>query len=226
MNDRFVYTPLKKNQVRLLELHRGPRDSDLSAHLIHADLHNLPPYKAISYAWGGGKARSIKIQLNGRQFKTTTKTFEALWTVRIRANFNLDEHSPVWIDAICINQKDQVERGQQVAIMGSIYAKADQVIVCMSPADFRLRRKKYQDANIRAKFGAQLMNDIQNAYEPIDKIPHYPNPPPSFFADSPVPLKGIRKRLVGLPGQGLADFCQTNGMAAFGFCKKSALPRG
>jgi hypothetical protein len=31
----------------------------------------------------------------------------------------------IWIDAICINQNDENERGHQVAMMRSIYSKAD-----------------------------------------------------------------------------------------------------
>ncbi|KAK8023798.1 hypothetical protein PG993_011864 [Apiospora rasikravindrae] len=39
----------------------------------------------------------------------------------------------VWADALCINQRDDVERGAQVAMMSRIYAKARSVLVCMGP---------------------------------------------------------------------------------------------
>lgn len=35
----------------------------------------------------------------------------------------------LWIDALCINQKDVQERGQQVQLMARIYASARQVLV-------------------------------------------------------------------------------------------------
>jgi hypothetical protein len=40
----------------------------------------------------------------------------------------------IWIDAICINQEDNDEKGQQVQSMAKIYAKASRVIVWLGEA--------------------------------------------------------------------------------------------
>jgi hypothetical protein len=40
----------------------------------------------------------------------------------------------LWIDAICINQEDNAEKGQQVQSMAKIYAKASRVIVWLGEA--------------------------------------------------------------------------------------------
>ncbi|KAH8652699.1 heterokaryon incompatibility protein-domain-containing protein [Tricladium varicosporioides] len=40
-----------------------------------------------------------------------------------------DRQRVIWIDAICINQNDNEERGLQVGIMGEIYRKAEQVLI-------------------------------------------------------------------------------------------------
>jgi hypothetical protein len=40
----------------------------------------------------------------------------------------------IWIDAICINQDDNGEKGQQVQTMAKIYAKASRVIVWLGEA--------------------------------------------------------------------------------------------
>jgi len=40
----------------------------------------------------------------------------------------------LWIDALCINQKDDVEKGQQVQSMVKIYAQASRVIVWLGEA--------------------------------------------------------------------------------------------
>jgi hypothetical protein len=40
----------------------------------------------------------------------------------------------IWIDAICINQRDPKEKGQQVQSMAKIYAKASRVIVWLGGA--------------------------------------------------------------------------------------------
>jgi hypothetical protein len=39
----------------------------------------------------------------------------------------------LWIDAICINQKDTAERNEQVKQMGKIYKFAERVIVWLGP---------------------------------------------------------------------------------------------
>ena len=43
------------------------------------------------------------------------------------------EHGYVWIDAICINQSDQVEKSTQVAIMSDIYRAASSVVAWLGP---------------------------------------------------------------------------------------------
>jgi thiamine pyrophosphate-dependent acetolactate synthase large subunit-like protein len=40
----------------------------------------------------------------------------------------------LWVDAICINQHDNDEKGQQVQSMAKIYAKASRVIVWLGEA--------------------------------------------------------------------------------------------
>jgi hypothetical protein len=41
----------------------------------------------------------------------------------------LTSNNYIWIDALCINQSDNVEKAIQVPLMGSIYTNARQVIV-------------------------------------------------------------------------------------------------
>lgn len=41
----------------------------------------------------------------------------------------------LWIDAICINQKDIEERNQQVAIMEQIYSTAEEVTIWLGQSD-------------------------------------------------------------------------------------------
>ena len=54
----------------------------------------------------------------------TTNCYNALRSLR-----QPQKMRTLWIDAICINQKDLEERGTQVANMGSIYRGASQVVV-------------------------------------------------------------------------------------------------
>ncbi|UPK95878.1 hypothetical protein LCI18_006813 [Fusarium solani-melongenae] len=85
---------------------------------------------ALSYEWGPPTPRRF-ITVNGAQFGVTPNLYDALIqlrrTQRIRQGFRL------WIDAICINQDNLVERGQQVAHMRDIYRSAWQVVIWIGP---------------------------------------------------------------------------------------------
>jgi len=44
-------------------------------------------------------------------------------------------YGPLWIDALCINQADIVERNSQVQMMGEIYSWAKEVISCLGDCE-------------------------------------------------------------------------------------------
>jgi hypothetical protein len=56
--------------------------------------------------------------LDKRPFRVTRNLFSAMMGLRET------ESIIVWIDAICINQIDEEEKGWQVALMGDIYRQA------------------------------------------------------------------------------------------------------
>src|SRR6186713_409366 len=72
------------------------------------------PYLALSYVWGD-QSDPKTILVNGKPFKITQNLENAL--MDLEPNIRL----PIWIDAICINQNDEGEKGQQVARMREIY---------------------------------------------------------------------------------------------------------
>jgi len=85
-------------------------------------------YEALSYAWGADEDSAyIFVGANSR--------------LRVRRNvtqilrYLRDGNTPgcttrtLWIDAICINQADDEEKGMQVTMMGNIYACAKSVLV-------------------------------------------------------------------------------------------------
>jgi hypothetical protein len=56
----FEYTPLRENEIRLLEIVPTSEVEDpqvVSCRLIHVSLQNLPVYAALSYAWGNEEAK-------------------------------------------------------------------------------------------------------------------------------------------------------------------------
>jgi hypothetical protein len=47
----------------------------------------------------------------------------------------MTERPLIWVDAVCINQSDLVERGHQVSIMQNIYSKSMQTLIWLGDAD-------------------------------------------------------------------------------------------
>jgi hypothetical protein len=78
----------------------------------------------------GTDATPEEIVLNGQRKKIRQNLAEAIRTMR-----NAEQISPLWIDAISINQDDVAERGRQVRRMGQIYDNACAVYSYIGPPD-------------------------------------------------------------------------------------------
>ncbi|KAH7374846.1 heterokaryon incompatibility protein-domain-containing protein [Plectosphaerella cucumerina] len=102
---------------------------------------SLPDFEALSYCWGERHPEeTIYIETKTPPFTIPAQPnlVKALRHLRYT-----DRPRTLWIDAICINQYDKVERGRHVARMGSIYALAPRVVAWLGPAtptsDFALK---------------------------------------------------------------------------------------
>ncbi|KAH9842096.1 HET-domain-containing protein [Teratosphaeria destructans] len=128
----FAYQPLDvgSKEIRVLELHPG-QPSDLvrcSVHhisLLHAE-HT--PYEAVSYCWST-IAGTAGIEVDGEAFVTTASSEAALRRLRLVTSSRI-----VWIDAICIDQSNVVERSQQVNLMGEVYSRTTRTLVWLGPS--------------------------------------------------------------------------------------------
>ncbi|KAL8915907.1 MAG: hypothetical protein Q9208_008803 [Pyrenodesmia sp. 3 TL-2023] len=104
--------------------------------IITVDMADCPVYKALSYTWGNPLSpnnpenepyinrKSQILFSNGQSLSIGQNLNTALLRFQ-----QLGIHGDIWVDAICINQRDVKERNAQVAIMGDIYANAEKVIV-------------------------------------------------------------------------------------------------
>lgn len=86
-------------------------------------------FAALSYVWGDSSDNET-IYVNGHPMSVTKNLHSALLQLRKRLNKGLK----LWVDAICINQKDIDERNLQVKRMGDIYREALKVIAWLGPA--------------------------------------------------------------------------------------------
>ena len=112
----------RTQEIRLMILDHGEAETDISCRLIHTTLKRHPAYKALSYCWGEVETL-YTIDVDGYAFGVGPNLGDALQSIR-----HPREPTYLWVDALCINQKDIAERNYQVAIMHEIYEQAVQVI--------------------------------------------------------------------------------------------------
>jgi hypothetical protein len=120
------YSPLALDppEVRLLTLKPGSGESLIVCEVYVYDfdekLHQI--YEALSYTWEGA---SQAITVNGNsEFEVTGNLSVALRRIRHETQSRL-----LWVDAICINQKDKVEKSQQLGKIGDIYKHCKNCII-------------------------------------------------------------------------------------------------
>ena len=127
----FSYSPLahgsQQGNIRLLSLE--PRDDRVTLSLFPASLEDKPYYEAISYTWGDRNKRK-EIRCGDQLVTVPENLYDALRHLRYT-----DRVRTLWVDAICINQVDTVEKSVQIRIMADIYEKAQAVLVWIGKED-------------------------------------------------------------------------------------------
>ncbi|OCT53161.1 hypothetical protein CLCR_09474 [Cladophialophora carrionii] len=122
----FPYSPLAEGSIRLLRFldRHDSHDHLLRFELYHSKLSWRPEYVALSYSWGSSDRQSkVNIVVDGRTFEVSRNLADALYKLR------QNNISTVWVDAICINQKDNIEKSREVTRMFAIYRTAQMVII-------------------------------------------------------------------------------------------------
>lgn len=121
MNDKseYQYLPLQKQSrdIRVISLLSGRWQDDIQCSIQTISLDHQPDYRALSYVWGD-PAITKPIFVDKLKVQVTTNLESALRHLR-----EPDKPLTLWIDALCINQKDDLEKSHQVAMMGEIYRK-------------------------------------------------------------------------------------------------------
>ncbi|RYP07583.1 hypothetical protein DL764_002410 [Monosporascus ibericus] len=129
-----LYSPLLEGSIRLLSLlphedTNAPIQCRLFDYALQASSEGTHPYEALSYVWGDpNNLRSISI--NEYDLLITTNLHAAL--LRLRTPFL---ERMIWVDAICINQTDETEKGEQIRYIAEIYSKASRVVVWIGEAE-------------------------------------------------------------------------------------------
>jgi len=124
---RYKYEPLDPGEIRLLVIARDPEDDKLQGRIRTCNLlEEKPRYEALSYLWG---AENPKFPIGRHEpiFDVPQNLYTALH--RILSLTDAGEYRTLWIDQICINQEDPIEKDKQVKFMGEVYGRAHDVLV-------------------------------------------------------------------------------------------------
>jgi hypothetical protein len=127
------YRSLSPDSIRLLRLlphedKNAPIQCQLFDYSLQESGKRMHLYDALSYVWGDSdNPRSIYI---GEHDLPVTRNLHA--ALSHLQNFSLERI--IWVDAICIDQKNTEEKEQQIQIMAKIYSQANRVLVWLGEA--------------------------------------------------------------------------------------------
>lgn len=121
----YNYKPIHDDEVRLLLLEPPRMENDeIYCKTITTPIDQAPLYEALSHEWGSTE-RQKDIMMDGRVARVRRNLWHALRAIRYHAR---GQPRGLWIDAICIDPCDNVEKFQQISQMGPIYERASCVI--------------------------------------------------------------------------------------------------
>lgn len=115
----YIYKPLLPRQIRLRDISQG-----LSRlQIIGCDLELAPAYSTVSYSWNDEPTDQV-LHIDRSNLKAIRNIMLGLPHLIENAHTNY-----LWIDAICINQSNDDEKGYQVPLMKEIYTRCKECLV-------------------------------------------------------------------------------------------------
>ena len=126
------------DSIRLLSLEPADSDeADLHATILTARLGESPTYEALSYVWGEDVFTETLHLIVGNhasfEIRSKVQITQSLASA-LRAFHRKTVKRFLWVDAVCINQRDHLEKGHQILLMKDIYTQAKQVLIWLGDA--------------------------------------------------------------------------------------------
>ncbi|KAH8593139.1 heterokaryon incompatibility protein-domain-containing protein [Bisporella sp. PMI_857] len=144
--EAYNYRPLdvSRCQFRLLKVDRSlTATSMVQCHLENFDLNNAPRYTALSYRWTYSEPADARPKLEAMEEEQSPLIVDGK-LLHVSENLTdfleafhgdaRNKPSWLWIDQISINQKNMVERNQQVGLMSGIYGRCLSLIIWLGKA--------------------------------------------------------------------------------------------
>jgi len=126
----YVYSPLNdlNDEIRVVKIHTlNATNNVIECDIEHCLLSEaVDTYEAVSYVWGNHSDDHHILCDNGKSHLQVKPSLHVILS-RIASLPENTGHQRYWIDSICINQNDAMERGGQIQKMTDIYHNADRV---------------------------------------------------------------------------------------------------
>ncbi|KAK3615844.1 hypothetical protein LTR22_027277 [Elasticomyces elasticus] len=176
-------------------------------------------FAALSYVWGDPRDTTT-IELNGEETLITKNLAAALHCLRETGRFIGSYH--LWVDALAINQFDDLERSQQVAVMRDYYTMAWSVIGFLGPAQDECHKALGLVRSLADIAGSEdTCEDLRTTIVRTKKHPHVPG---SWLALNRLALRPYWIRLwimqeLALGGPRAILYCGSEAILWHTFCR-------
>ncbi|MCJ1288156.1 hypothetical protein MMC26_007511 [Xylographa opegraphella] len=135
----YVYAALNDGakEIRTMTLLAGAMSAEIHVSIektsfVTDGTSPVPKFEALSYTWGLPD-RTAEITVHDDGLRTSTLAITHNLATALPYLRHEHEDRVLWVDAICINQDDLVEKSDQVARMADIYSHAELVITWLGP---------------------------------------------------------------------------------------------
>ena len=179
-----MFAPLRDNEIRILSIPPaaavGQENTRIECDIIVASLNdptNQIEYETLSYVWGSD-AVSVTIFVSGQPVEISKPLYNALRRLQLS-----DRPRLIWIDQLCIDQKNIEEKTKQVQLMSAIYTKCARCIAWLGEVRDDV---PFNDAETALQL-LQYLNAVAHAANP-DDIPF----PPAVQANFGATIKALR----------------------------------
>ncbi|KAM5343258.1 hypothetical protein ACJ41O_014224 [Fusarium nematophilum] len=114
---------LSNVDINLLHLLPGDWTDPIVCTIHTVPLNSKPGYETISYVWGD-QSVTRPITCGGSAKQVTESLYLALSRLRLP-----DRVRTLWIDQLCIDQSNELEKSRQVSVMSDIYSKSSHGLI-------------------------------------------------------------------------------------------------
>lgn len=169
---KLEYVPMRERSIRLLKIHPELQDHNVACTLNQYD-NKIPPYNALSYRWGSQgsqepesqESTTRKVYVNN----TLISVHEPLWEFLDQMQQLGRTDDWIWIDFLCLNQRDHTEMSQQIHRMGDIYSEAKTTISWLG-----CKRSSGSQQNLEEAF-VLIANKVAKKRVAVEKFFAQPN---------------------------------------------------